>query len=217
MFKNLLFILAALFFSACAHAQFNKGDILLGGQLGYSYSKSITNINTYQKSGNGQFIVSIGKAISENAVFGVNLSYLPSWITEYDNNDVMTFESKSHTYGIGVYYRKYKSLGKDFFIFGEGGGSYFATSQTGKDGLGNEISSSTTNAGQLYITPGISYKVSKHLLLDITLPNVFYAQYSSSKSPTNPPSDLTSNQFSINTSLSSNPLDALNIGFRLIL
>src|ERR1700741_2689096 len=81
----------ALFISSSliVNAQFKKNDILLGGQISYSY---YSTTNTYPnviypagdyKNTNGYITISAGKATNENTVFGINLSYIPSSATNY--------------------------------------------------------------------------------------------------------------------------------------
>jgi hypothetical protein len=216
MTRILLTLLIVFSFSFIANAQFNKGDILLGGQLSYSENKTTSNYPTNSNSNNGNFQISIGKAIQSNAIFGLNLGYTPySYTNDYIGN-TNPIEYKSHLYSIGIFYRKYYPIGKEFYFFGEAAGSYTGGPDSGKDSLGNQVSSGTTSGGNLGLTPGISYKISKRFMLDLGLPNLFYANYSSHKS-TAQSQTSTYSQFSISTSLSSTPLENLAIGFRLIL
>ena len=72
--RILLAILMILSFPCLSHAQFSKGSLLVGGELAYS-SYSTNDNNPVQSSHSGNFNVSIGKSISENTVFGINLTY----------------------------------------------------------------------------------------------------------------------------------------------
>jgi len=215
--KILLTLLVIIIFSGFAQAQFSKGSLLVGGELSFSGSTATTTNNQQnQNQHSGNFNVSIGKAISENSVFGVNLSYIPFTSSNYNPYGYAgTF--RTNTYIIGVFYRKYKSLGKDFYLFGEAGAGYSSTNSNFTDSLGAKQPTGTTNGGQLSFMPGIAYKISKKFFIEITVPDILFVSYSNSHANNPNPSIyyFSSNSFSISTSLNSNPLSALGIGFRL--
>src|ERR1700733_4461572 len=93
MTRNLLLCAFFMSVSFITSAQFKKNDILLGGQLSYGYSSSsFTQPNpsypsSDQKINNGNISISAGKALNENTLIGIDLSYLPSSITNYVNYD----------------------------------------------------------------------------------------------------------------------------------
>jgi len=216
MTRILLTVFVITFFCSVANAQFTKGSLLIGGELSFSGSTSTTDQqNQNQHSGN--FNVSLGKAINENSVFGINLTYIPytSSNSYYPYNLFGTFRTNS--YVIGVFYRKYKSLGKDFYLFGEAGAGFTTSSSNFTDSLGVKQSTASTNGGQLSFMPGIAYKISKKFFIEITVPNILFFSFSSAH--TNNPSPVSytfkTSSFSVSTSLNSNPLSALGIGFRL--
>jgi hypothetical protein len=214
--RILLTLLIVFFFSHAANAQFNRGDILLGGEISYNQNKTTSNYQSNSNSQIANFQISIGKAINNNAVFGLNLGYSPYSTSNYYTGISGPVDYKSHTYLIGIFYRKYYPIGKQFYFFGEAGGSYNGGPISGKDTLGNKLLSGSSSGGILGVTPGISFKISKLLMLELGLPNFFYANYSSSKSTIQSQTSKSS-QFSIGTSLSSSPLEGLAIGFKLVL
>jgi hypothetical protein len=216
MTRILLTLLIVFSFSCIANAQFNKGAVLLGGQLSYSQSKVTNSFPSNTNNQYGNFQISIGKAIMPGSVLGIDLQYSPSSYANYYVGSGTPVQYKNDIYSIGIFYRKYYPIGKEFYFFGEAGGNYSGGPSSGKDSLGNKILTGSTNGGNLWITPGISYKISKMFLLELGLPNFFYANYSSNKT-TIQSQPSKSSQFSIGTSLSSTPLENLAIGFRLIL
>ena len=229
MTRILLTGLIIFLFHFITSAQFKKGDILLGGQFSYSHSSNnsfqpaATPPQNDQKFDYGNFTISAGKSINENSVFGINLSYSQQSQKNYFYNGYNPLEYKNYNYAIGIFFRKYKPLGKEFFIFGEGNAFYNWSTQSGKDTLGfKTLTGSGWGAGIVFF-PGIAYKISKHFFIEITIPNLFAAGYSKLDfvyhDQSSPPSWQSSNNesFSLTTSLSSNPLNALGIGFRLIL
>ena len=210
MHKLLLSLLIILSFSFTANAQLTKGNFLLGGTLSYGGS-SVSNSGISQTNHSGNFNISLGKAINENSVFGINLLY------GFTNNEPIS--NKINVYSLGVFYRKYKALGKDFYIFGEAGAGYNNSKQSSKDISGVEYSSFTANGAYMSFYPGFDYKISKKFFLEISIPSLFFASYYSTTTTdqnTNPETTK-GNQFGVITSLSTNPLQALGIGFRLIL
>jgi hypothetical protein len=109
-------------------------------------------------------------------------------------------------------------LGKEFYLFGEAGAGYLGSNSSGINDGGQKSLSGSGSGGQINFFPGIDYKISKKFFLEISIPNLFLAQYTSDKTDvTNGSQPSKNDQFVISTSLSSGPLDALGIGFRLIL
>jgi hypothetical protein len=229
MTRILLTLILVFCISFMARAQFKKNDILLGGQLSYSYNSSTyTQPNASfptndSKSNYGNITISLGKALNENTVVGINLSYTPSSSTNYPSyNGNIPLKYQSNGYNAGIFYRKYKSLGKEFYLFGEASAWYSWSDQSGKDSIGEKLISGSSWSVGIDLYPGIAYRISKHLFLELSVPNLFYAGYSKSNSAnqygTASEVQTTKNdQLIISTSLSSNPLNALGIGFRLIL
>jgi hypothetical protein len=219
MTRILLTLIVFLSLTSIVNAQLNKGSLLVGGTLSYS-GNSNTFPSNDQNAHSGLFNVSLGKAINESSVFGVNLSYSFYHTSNYYYQGYQgPITYKTNNYSIGIFYRKYKSLGKDFYLFGEAGAGYDGSNLSGTDDLGNKNLSGTGNGGHINFYPGIDYKISKKFFLEISIPNLFLTQYSSNKTTAQNiiPPDSKGDQFVISSSLSSGPLDALGIGFRLIL
>lgn len=215
MCKTLLTIVLFFSFSFIASAQFNKGDVLLGGQLSYNTTKNNFVSIPIQKINSGNFTVSTGLAVSSNSVFGINLSYMPSSQSNNPSNSGY-YDYKNTGYSAGLFYRMYKTLGKEFYLYGEAGFNYIGSRSSTKDITGSENSTGSTNGGNLYIMPGVAYRISKKFFLELSIPNLFTANYNSAKSTA---SGTTTSQdyFSVGANLSSNTLSNLGIGFRLVL
>lgn len=209
MYKFLLLFLVILSLSFAGKAQFTKGDVLIGNTFSYRSNSSSTGIN--QTNHGGNFSVSLGKAINENAAFGINLLY---GFTNYDQ-----IPNKTNFYSVGAFYRKYKTLGKGFYIFGEAGAGYDGSKQSAKDNSGVEYTYSTSNGGYISFYAGLDYRISKKFFLEISIPSLFIASFDNTTSTYQNANPQTSkgNQFGVTTGLSSNPLNTVGIGFRLIL
>jgi hypothetical protein len=215
--QRILPILIVLSFPLLATAQISKGSFLLGGELYYAESKykSTYANNAEQNSNGGVFNISFGKAIKENTVFGLILTYSPSWQGTYFDSPDGPLSYNNNSYEIGIFYRKYKSLGKDFFLFGQGEIDYSKSNQSGKDSVGNKPLSGSSSGGNISFMPGISYRISKKVFLELSLPELFFIGYSKYQL-TDQLQTTTNDQFSVSTSLNSSPLEELAIGFRLI-
>jgi hypothetical protein len=229
MTRILLTLVLIFSISFIVSAQFKKNDILLGGQLSYSYystNQTVTNSPGYpqndQKQNNGNITISAGKALNETTVLGVTLSYLPVSSKSYYSNGVGPLNYRDNGFSAGIFYRKYKTLGKEFYLFGQIAAFYNWSNQTGKDSAGVTILTGSGWGAGINLYPGIAYRISKHFFLELTIPDLFLAQYNKLKSVSqeNIVSSFgtsQSDQFTISSSLSSNPLMGLGIGFRLIL
>lgn len=227
MTRTLLILVFFISSSLIVNAQFKKNDKLLGGQLYYNYNSSsykytsaVPSTNDF-KNKDGNITISVGKAINENTVLGIFLSYLPSSSTNYPslNGDIM-LKYRNDGYGGGIFYRKYKNLGKEFYFFGEISATYYWRNISGKDSSDQELISGSSSNFAAILYPGIAYRISKHLFLELSIPDLIYIGYSKSNTLSHEGSSIMENKynyFNISTSLSSDPLTALGIGFRLIL
>jgi hypothetical protein len=219
MTRILLTLTLVFCISFIALAQFKKNDILIGGQLSYSYNssnqKDLSNNEYDQKMNYGNITISVGKALNENSLVGINLSYLPSSSNNYQTLGG-PLQYQNNGYAVGVFYRKYKSLGKEFYLFGQVAASYNWSDESGKDSTGNKVLAGSGWSAGINLFPGIAYRISKHFFLELSIPDLFVARYYKSSS-VDQPSTAENDQLTVSTGLSSNPLDALGIGFRLIL
>lgn len=201
-------------------AQIKKGAILLGGQLSYnSNSNAYWNVNqpnqTNQKSSGGNFNIAIGKAFKENTVTGVNIGFGSSKSDNFYNGSTY-YNSHSNQYNLGLFYRKYKKLSGDFYFFGEGCVGFFSNKQTNTDIPLNNKTIIKGLGGNLFLTPGISYKICKKLQIEITMPGILNANYISYKAAPQT-SNPNQKQFAISSSLNGTLLNSVGFGFRFVL
>ena len=168
MKKQTLFVLTGLVISVTAGAQFTKGDRLLGAGLNITHNnfESNSGFTPYTtKSNNAGLTLDLGFASRENRISGFYIggSYGKSK-TEYPAQPTTNSSTENFTTSAGFYTRRYKPLGKDFFLFAEGR----AGVDFGKSKLSNTLTGDQTmfsvRAG---IYPGISYRAGKRFLLDL--------------------------------------------------
>lgn len=220
--KILLFaaIFSTLFFSQ-SNAQINKGTIWLGGQLSFISQHNTYNTPSFPANSSNNIVISpsIGKAIKDNLIAGVDFNYAYSKSTYNPGNPGSPTNSQTtNNFGVGVYLRKYAPLGKNFYLFGQG--------RLGGTSLDSEVKYQSTvyssNKGysiDLGFYPGISYQVSKRVqfetglnnLFDINLLHVVSKQFDAGAIT----AESTSNTFLVSSSLSS--LASLTLGFRVML
>lgn len=203
--KHLLITVISLI-SLSASAQINKGSIFLGGHLGFWTGKEQT-----QKSVSFNVTPAVGIAVSENLVAGLDLTFDHAK-TEY--TPVFGTTRTRHVGG-GVFLRKYATLGKGFYLFGQGRvGAVRSTSDYATSNFGQDSKGFSLNLG---VYPGVAYNVNRKLQLEIGFPNVFNVAWSNMNYDATPNNTAyKTSHFSATTSLSSST-NFLSLGVRVFL
>src|SRR5688500_5128247 len=119
MIKHLLITVMSIT-TLSASSQITKGSILLGGNLGFATEN---NEDYKSKTTSTGVNISVGKAIRQNLVAGSDITY-----SYYRTKTGDTAKTIQQHYGAGFFLRKYASLGKGFYLFGQAraGASYTA-------------------------------------------------------------------------------------------
>lgn len=214
---SLVFSLAITFTTT---AQVNKGAIFLGGNIGFSHYKIDYGSSSGDTKTNSILIApAFGIAVKNNLVAGVT-AHIGSSTTK-ESNTPNSAESRSNSYGAGLFLRKYKAIGKSgFSIFAQGnlGGGY-AKSENENQSTGYRQEIRITNIG-LSVAPGISYAVSRKLQLETGFNNALSLTFSNQKASNYNNNTLTTSQktngFDISTSLNSFT-SSFYLGFRVLL
>jgi len=167
-----------------------------------------------QKEKDAAFNISIGKAIKDNSVYGINISYQPSTIKNFFNGAAF-INQKVNQYSFGAFYRQYKSLSKDFYFFIQPEADYIIGKNTVNDTLGVNLETVKVSGPQLTLMPGISYKIFNKFHMEILIPNIVTIQYASKKDNT-PTTNTKQKTFVFKSSLNSSSFDFLGVGFRFI-
>lgn len=207
-----------VFVSNLTIAQIKKGSTLLGGQLNYFHEKN--KIDDYlEKTASGAIGLSVGRAYKENAMVGFSISFYPIKMSNTINfSDTINTTFKQ--LGVGVYFRQYKKIAKDFYFFGQAEGSFLTANQTQEFTIAAANITSTRNQISIAVTPGISYRIFRKLYTEISMPNIMGIQYAVTKSNSQVPQlrSYRRNQLGIYSNLNTNTaLGSLGVGFRLIL
>lgn len=217
MTKCYLFVCLILI-SFGVSAQIKKQSILLGGQLFYYNNKNqIDNLN--QKSESGTISLSLGKVFKENKIVGFNLVFSP--IRQFNNlNNGDTTTLTYNRFDIGVFYREYKTLAKDFYFFTQVDGAFITANQNEHYKTISADVKATQRGGYISLTPGISYQVFKKMQLEVIIPNILSMQYLVTKfnSEVNQVKNTKQEQFLFYSNINNNTgLGFLGVGFRFIL
>ena len=216
--KQIYALLLFICIYSVANAQVKKGDIVLGGNLGYSDEASTgqTSPPTSITSNSLYLNPSLGKAIRDNLVLGIGISYSHS-SSKVDNAGTLTDNQTGNSGSLGVFIRRYKPIGAGFSLFGQAGlsGNYTHSNemQPGATDLGAHAN---TYGFALNLYPGIAYALNRRWQLETSLPNFFLINYGHTKETqqfTGQP-DLTStnHNFGISSSLTGN--DEFTVGVR---
>lgn len=206
--KILLSFAIFLFTSIAANAQITEGRYLLGGS--FSYNNSELN-NSNNITSNIQF----GKVIKENTVAGVVGSVYASKTHNGNSNYTV------YTYSAGVFYRKYKPLGKNFYFLQEVDAVYQHLRGFNYFYSGSQTLLAKSNGVMLSYIPGISYSVKKRMQIELTMPNLANVSFTNYKTVDSQlPAGVSpqkANDFSANINLNSSLLNNFGIGFRFLL
>ncbi len=170
MRKNyvLLFIVAGLLISGISMAQFQTGEKIAGAGLNFSSSVQ----NTYSgltpveyKSTGFNLAFDFGIAKKENRLNGffVDAGYNVSK-TVYPTQTSSDYKSDGYNAGAGYFSRRYKSIGKSFFLFAEG---RMGVNYSDRQFTNNYYSSEKSYGFSAGIFPGVAYRTGKRLLLEL--------------------------------------------------
>ncbi len=206
---NFTLLFASFFMVTVSHSQISKGSTLLGGTLGFNTYKTLTSDN---KETNLSFSPVFGKAVSDNTVLGGSLRF-----AMYEINGSKT----SSSYGAGIFLRKYRPLGKGFYLFGESNLKF--DYGTYKENFGiNQIEEYKTKTYTVSIglNPGLSYEITKRLQLELVFPDLISANYNWGKREGIGNATFynrKTNGFGVNSNLSLNGISSVGIGIRFLL
>lgn len=209
--KKIILLGILLFCASITNAQISKGTILSGGSI--SANKSKTEYPQYEAKAHGfSFYPSVGITVKNNLVFGIRGGYQNDKIKYIVSN----FETSTKGYLGGLFLRKYMSLGKAFYLFGETGATYFYIKQ---DETATAQRITKIHGFDLYLYPGIAYAVNKRIHLELSLNDLVSLSYTKNTTD-NIAGGISqvhteSKGFSFGTNFSTS--SPLSVGFRFVL
>ncbi|GAA0877804.1 hypothetical protein GCM10009119_07720 [Algoriphagus jejuensis] len=188
MKKMLLAVLPLFMLSLTAFAQLEKGTILLGGGVGYSSSTSNSEssnaYNEYQNT-NFSFSPDAGYFFKDTWVLGISLPF--SGQTTKVNTDYASgaedtnSESKTSSYGVAPFVRKYFPFGEKMAFYGQVKTGYFHQTTENIPNVNDDSSSTTRGSNQFNVvtTAGLSYFPKTWLGINLSISPLSFSTSSS--------------------------------------
>ena len=212
-----LLCIAVLSIISVAHAQIEKGTVLIGGEISGNSIKTTYSLNQpSSKTTNLNIEPSIGVAVKQNGVLGISFGF--SHFNQngyYDGSQYRN--SKVNYYNPAIFYRQYKNLAKDFYFFLEADAGFNFSKQTDNDTTGKILLTDKQTGGQLSLAPGIAYRICRDLHIEILIPSFVQVQYSADETSFQNSPIIKEKQFAVSTSLKGNDIGYLGVGFKYII
>lgn len=207
--------------AGAAHAQIGKGSILLGGNFGFNTSKVANQGNNDESKSRGLVVSpAIGTAVKENLIAGIGL-YYGRYTNKGLSQNSFQSNSKSNFTGGFIFIRKYRSLGKGFYLFGQPALYYNEqlnrTTYIAPNSL--SVTSNENKSAGLSFYPGVSYAINKSIQLEVGLNQLinigFNQEIAIGQGPNTTQQTTKTNSFNFSTSIG--PTMPLSIGVRVLL
>ena len=168
--KKILLSIVFMLTLGAAKSKIKKGAHFTGGSLGISTQKTNADNKNYSLTISPAY----GRAIQTNLIVGGEAQFSNS---ESEGGGVI---NRSSLYGVGIFIRKYKELGKGFYLFGQANlsGSIIKSSYS------QIFSNNYSDRGFAIVTtfyPGVSYAINNKLHLECGLNNILSIGYSENK------------------------------------
>lgn len=217
---SILFCLSVSF----ASAQFDIGQKVIGGNVGFSTTKSE---NYYNPNSDNQVNVSFSPSMAwftkPNHLVGIGLMYNYGWQKTGNNMNNDLSKSYNHSIGLNLFSQQFFTLAPKFYFTVTATGSLaynfgkttyeVSNNENARKGCGYNIN--------LGLAPGLTYRLTQRLLFDAYLSNLLsvgytHTQYKGSLSSTSDDKSY-QNSFGVSYSLSNTSLGNIGLGFRWLL
>lgn len=220
MKKNMTILLFAAAITS-ANAQFEKGLTALGGSLNFSLGKTTNEPTGFSSQKNTAVVIapSLAKFNKSNELTGGAISY--SFNKAEYNSPTGNYQSdQMNNIGISFFKQRFFPLGQKVFFTANAnlGAAYGFGKSMQQNAAVVQEQKKTSYSAALGLTPGLSYRLTNHWLLEATLANLASISFTHQKSRQDPssanPNDVISNSLSLNSSLSNASLGNIGLGFR---
>ena len=177
--KQIVILEFCFLISLTCYTQVKEGTIFTGVDLGVELFNTNTEVVSFDSynSPNKHFDIKsyFGKAYKDNSVTGISVYYL----IDHDINRYLTYRStKFREYGFGFFLRKYKSLNKSFYLFGQANLDFlFSKEEFIRSANLDDFVKRKSYSTVINIYPGLSYQVSRKMHLEISYANLLRASY----------------------------------------
>lgn len=205
------------------NAQFETGQKVLGGNMGFSLNKgeNLNNLYLTYVYTNLSVSPSFSWFNKPNRLVGVGLSYGYYNYKETINNQ--TTDAKVNSIGLNIFSQRFLTLTQKLFFTLYTGASASYSFGKRNNTVNNSYYPANTNSYSVSVNfaPGISYRLTQRLLFDASLSNLIYLSYfhneTKYKNVNAPSTNSTQNSFNLSSSLSSSSLANVGLGFRWLL
>lgn len=210
MKRLLLLTISAIVLVTITNAQITRGTVLVGGNAGTSISQSDAEPRT--KYTNYNINPAIGFTIRDNHVLGVDAGFGHIGYASQETRD------ERDTYYAGMFYRRYFSLGKGFYLFGQGNAGYTLTDADRYSHQSFGGRKTRSNAVGVSLYPGVAYTVNRRVHLEIAMSNLVNLSYGSGTVKDYAPGVHTEwKESGFNFFTNANPQSNMAVGFRIAL
>jgi hypothetical protein len=205
-------------------AQFQKGNKVLGFGLGFSTYKGENQNNSnspVNKNQSFNFSTELGFATKQNALHGffAGAGYGENK-TESSQPIYSLSKNQNQSFNVGYFTRRYKSLGKGFYVFGDlrGGYNYSENKNVNVNLNNRQENTQKTHTANISAFPGIAYKWSNRFLLEVRTGDLISLGYNRSINTNSSNNEkFVGNNFSFNSSIGLGFLNNIGIGARWII
>jgi hypothetical protein len=192
--------------------QINKGSIWLGGNIGFNQNKTEYDINPDFKTQTFSISPTIGKAVQDNLIVGINITYQKTKTTNIGGTG-----SNEKYYGGGIFVRRYVPVISRLYVFGD---LNVWARRYRSDGVpyAGATAKTQTKGGEsgVSLTPGISVGLTKKLQLETGFNSLFSTYYSKRKTTSSTIGYNYTNE-SFNAGFNLENKSTFYIGFRLLI
>ncbi len=218
MQKKSTILILLIVTSFMANAQFNKGQKVWGGNVGFSTGTSDVNVSdkNISKYTNISINPTFSKFTKSNQLVGFGVSYVYAY-QKYISSNLQDYQkSRSNSFGASIFTQKFFPIAPKFFFTTQLKAS--ADYSFGRNNYSTQTYT-VTNKGlavAVSVTPGLTYQLTNRWLIDGYLNNLFLAGYSYSWS-NNPFDKRVTKNFTVSSSLTNLTSGNLALGFRYLL
>ena len=216
--STILVVLIVTFFTA--NAQFNIGQKVLGGNIGFAVGKSESGDNYTSRQNSFTINPSFAKFKKPNQLCGIGVGYGYSRQKTESPNSVQNTNSINQSVVINVFSQRFYSIAKNlYFTLNTPASVYymFGNNTVESSNSVNEIKN-TGYSINLSLAPGLSYQLNNRWLFDAYLSNLVNIGFSHNQSKSSTSNNKTkSNNFGISSSLSNTNLGNIGLGFRYLI
>jgi hypothetical protein len=168
MKKILFFSILSLFACNVLFAQVEKGNLLLGGSLGFNTGNSSQGVNTNSTSNFG-ISPRISLGIGQNSILGTNFSY-----SNFRNkNEESASKYSTNSIMAGLYWKKMFSIKGNLGWYGQLGASYVQQKTKTTNYMGNDVVSKSRGIST-GVVPGLYYAVTPSFVVNVDFGGVSY-------------------------------------------